>query len=313
MVIASSENRAQLQQIFTAIQTQEQRSLEIGIERSGKDMNYRLVIENIGTLLSFTIVLLIYSLLYQQLLKRQEAEKMQQKFAQEKELSDLKLEFLALVSHEFRTPLSVILGSAQLLKDNLAQTVERSRLRSLNRIESSAKSMRQMLVDVLTIARADAGKLEYQPKWIEIQSFCLNLVEDMELDTQHRHHISFINLGDRTHVWLDEALIYSILSNLLSNAIKYSPEGSHIEFGLDGQKDAITFKVKDEGMGISADVQAILFEPFRRGAAVRNINGTGLGLALVKRCVDLHQGQIRVDSQIGKGTTFTVSIPQNIA
>lgn len=311
IIIAVNENRAKLQQVFTAIQAEEQNSLESEIKKSNNDMQYRIVIENIGTLLSFGIFLTVYFVLYKQLLRRQEAERMQQKLSQEKEISELKLEFLALMSHEFRTPLSVILGSAQLLNGDLASNAERSRFRSLERIESSAKSMKQMLADVLTIARADAGKLEYQPKWLELQSFCLNLVEDMQLDDQHQHSINLTDLGDRTHAWLDEALIYSVLSNLLSNAIKYSPKGSNIEFILDGQKDRITFKVKDEGMGIVPETQAILFEPFRRGTNIKNVSGTGLGLALVKRCLDLHQGQIICDSQIGKGTTFIVQIPQS--
>jgi signal transduction histidine kinase len=271
-------------------------------------MQYRLAIESVGTLISFTIFLSVYLVLYHQLLKRQEAERMQQKLAQEKELSELKLEFLALVSHEFRTPLSVILGSAQLLKDSLSSQIERSRLRSLTRIESSAKAMKQMFADVLTIARADAGKLEYQPSWLELQSFCLNLVEDMQLSDQQQQ---LIDLGDRTHAWLDESLIYSALSNLLSNAIKYAPLGSNIDFILDGKIDVITFQVKDEGMGISPEEQITLFEPFTRGVSVKSIVGTGLGLALVKRCIDLHQGEITIDSEVGVGTTFTIQIPQS--
>ena len=310
VVVASNQNRANLRQVFAAIQAEEQRLLELWIQISSRHMQYRIVIESTSTLLSFSVFLILYIVLYQQLLKRQEAERMQQKFAQEKELSELKLEFLALVSHEFRTPLSVILGSAQLLKDTLADKVERSRLRSLTRIESSAKAMKQMFADVLTIARADAGKLEYQPSWLELQSFCLNLVEDMQLSEQQDHVIKLIDLGDRTHGWLDEALIYSALSNLLSNAIKYAPLGSHIDFILDGKIDMITFQVKDEGRGISLEEQATLFEPFTRGVNVKNIIGTGLGLALVKRCIDLHQGNILVDSDVGEGTTFTIQIPQ---
>lgn len=310
LVIASKDNREDLRQVFIAIKLEEQSSLELWISRSGNNMQYRLAIESVGTLISFTIFLSVYTLLYHQLLKRQESERMQQKLAQEKELSELKLEFLALVSHEFRTPLSVILGSAQLLKDTLADKVERSRLRSLTRIESSAKAMKQMFADVLTIARADAGKLEYQPSWLELQSFCLNLVEDMQLSDQQQHVIRLIDLGDRTHAWLDEALIYSALSNLLSNAIKYAPLGSNIDFILDGKIDMITFQVKDEGMGISPEEQATLFEPFVRGVNVKSIIGTGLGLALVKRCIDLHQGEIAIDSEVGAGTTFTIHIPQ---
>jgi signal transduction histidine kinase len=205
----------------------------------------------------------------------------------------------------------VILGSAQLLKDSLSSQIERSRLRSLTRIESSAKAMKQMFADVLTIARADAGKLEYQPSWLELQSFCLNLVEDMQLSDQQQHVIKLIDLGDRTHAWLDESLIYSALSNLLSNAIKYAPLGSNIDFILDGKIDVITFQVKDEGMGISPEEQITLFEPFTRGVSVKSIVGTGLGLALVKRCIDLHQGEITIDSEVGVGTTFTIQIPQS--
>jgi signal transduction histidine kinase len=311
LVIDSRINREDLRKVFIALKAEEQKSLELWIEQSGNNMQYRLAIESIGTLISFTIFLSVYLLLYHQLLKRQEAERMQQKLAQEKELSELKLEFLALVSHEFRTPLSVILGSAQLLKDSLSSQIERSRLRSLTRIESSAKAMKQMFADVLTIARADAGKLEYQPSWLELQSFCLNLVEDMQLSDQQQHVIKLIDLGDRTHAWLDESLIYSALSNLLSNAIKYAPLGSNIDFILDGKIDVITFQVKDEGMGIAPEEQITLFEPFTRGVSVKSIVGTGLGLALVKRCIDLHQGEITIDSEVGVGTTFTIQIPQS--
>ncbi|PZO41496.1 MAG: histidine kinase [Pseudanabaena frigida] len=310
LVIASRKNREALRQVFIMLKAEEQRDLEMWIARSSNNMQYRLAIESFGTLISFTIFLSVYIILYQQLLKRQKAERMQQKLAQEKELSELKLEFLALVSHEFRTPLSVILGSAQLLKDSLSNQIERSRLRSLTRIESSAKTMKQMFADVLTIARADAGKLEYQPSWLELQSFCLNLVEDMQLSDQQQHVIRLIDLGDRTHGWLDEALIYSALSNLLSNAIKYAPVGENIDFILDGKIDMITFQVKDRGMGISPEEQVTIFEPFNRGANVRSIIGTGLGLTLVKRCLDLHQGTVTVDSEVGVGTTFTIQIPQ---
>ncbi|MBD2188902.1 sensor histidine kinase [Pseudanabaena mucicola] len=310
VVIASRETRENLRQLLITMKAEEENALEIWIARSSDYMQYRLMIESVGTLISFTIFLSIYCILYKQLLKRQEAERIQQKLTQEKELSELKLEFLALISHEFRTPLSVILGSAQLLRETLPKQVERSRLRSLTRIESSAKAMKQMFADILTLARADAGKLEYQPKWVELQSFCLNLVEDMQISDQQEHVINLSDIGNRTHGWFDEAMIYSALSNLLSNALKYSPEGSHIDFILDGKVDMITFQVKDEGIGISPEDHLTLFEPFSRGTNVKNIVGTGLGLSLVKHCLDLHQGQVTVDSQVGRGSIFTVQIPQ---
>ena len=138
-------------------------------------------------------------------------------------------------------------------------------------------------------------------------------MEDIQIGDQQHHVINFMDIGDRTHAWLDKSLIYSILSNLLSNAIKYSHEGGNIEFILDGHIDCVTFKVKDQGIGIVPEVQSTLFEPFHRGKNVGSISGTGLGLTLVKRCLDLHQGQIIVESKVNLGITFTVQIPQNIS
>jgi signal transduction histidine kinase len=204
----------------------------------------------------------------------------------------------------------LILGSAQLLDEALKHQIEPTKLKNLYRIQSSAKLMTQLLSDILTLARADAGKLEYRPEWIEIQTFCLNLVEDFQLYGDRRS-IRFTQQGDCIHAYVDEKLLYSILSNLLSNAIKFSPADSTVHLALVCEPDAISFQVSDQGIGIPEAEQPHLYELFVRGANVREISGTGLGLAVVKRCLDLHNGEILVKSEPGVGTTFTVRIPQH--
>ncbi len=169
--------------------------------------------------------------------------------------------------------------------------------------------MKQLLTDILTITRAEAGKLEYKPSPLDVEAFCLNLVEDIQFFSLAEHTLNFISNGHCTRVILDEKLMYSILSNLLCNAIKYSPQGGNIYLILNGEPEATVFQVKDEGIGIPLEEQPEIYEPFYRGQNVDNIVGTGLGLAVVKKCLDLHQGEITVKSQVGVGTTFTVRIP----
>src|SRR5207237_1666430 len=106
-----------------------------------------------------------------------------------------------------------------------------------------------------------------------------------------------------------ENLLRQILTNLLSNAIKYSPDGGTVLFELSCHERVVTFRIQDKGIGISLEDQKQLFEPFYRAANVDKIKGTGLGLSIVKKCVDLHRGEIFVDSQVGLGTTFTVTLP----
>lgn len=308
--VASNQNRRQIQQTIAQMQQEEQLALAIWIEQSQSIIRRRMAIEAIGTFLTFAILFGIYALLYRQMIKRYQAETDRLALAKAKEMGELKLEFFSLASHEFRTPLSLILGSAQLLEESLQPLVEKTKLKNLVRIQSAARLMAQLLADILTLARAEAGRLEFNPTLVEIQSFCLNLVEDMQLTSKVQPQIQFDRQGSRNHVWVDEKLLYSILSNLLSNAIKYSPSERNIYFSLSCEPEVLTFEIKDRGIGIPPENQQELYEPFRRGKNAKDILGTGLGLAVVKKCLDLHQGQISVKSELGVGTTFTVTIPQ---
>lgn len=309
-VFAQSRSKGdQIRKVIAQMQSEEEKLLKIRIGQSQSSIYYTNLIKIVCTFLSFGIVLGLYALLHRQMVKRQRAETIQRTLAQEKELSEHKLRFLSMISHEFRTPLSIILGSAQLLAESSQQWTEK-KLKNLHRIQSSAKLMTKLLTDILTVTRAEAGKMECNPKLIELESFCLNLIEDIQFCSETQHRIKFVSQAQCTHAALDEKLLYSILSNLLSNALKYSPRGGNVHFILSCEPEAVIFQLKDEGIGIPLEDQQALYEPFYRSKNVGDIVGTGLGLAVVKKCLDLHEGQISVESIVGVGTTFTVKIPQ---
>jgi signal transduction histidine kinase len=310
LIARSKQNQAEIRQLIAILEAKEEELLRSQVEQAQSNFQIRMLIEPLGTVVTFGILLSVYRLLYRQMIKRQEAETIQRTLSQAKELSELKLQLFSLVSHEFRTPLSLILGSAQLLDETLKHQVEPTKLKNLYRIQTSAKMMTQLLSDILTLARADVGRLEYNPEWIEVQTFCLNLVEDFQLFSDAKRSIIFHLNGPCTHAYVDEKLLYSVLSNLLANAIKFSPADSPVHFTLLCQPDAVTFQIQDSGIGIAPDDQPHLYSLFMRGKNARETVGTGLGLAVVKRCVDLHGGDITVQSQLKVGTTFTVTIPQ---
>ncbi|RCJ20044.1 histidine kinase [Nostoc sp. ATCC 43529] len=312
IVTQSNQNRSQIRETLTQMQAREEQLLQISVRHSQENIRNRMLIELLGTFLSFAILLGVYALLYQQLVKRQQAEAIQRTLAQEKELSELKLRFFSMVSHEFRTPLSIILGSAQLLAQSNQQWTEEKKLKNLHRIQSSARSMNQLLTDILTLTRAEAGKLEFHPKLIDLEAFCINLIEDIQFSNQHQHTIKFINESNCTHAKLDENLLYSILTNLLSNAMKYSSPKQSIFLSLSCETDAIFFQIKDNGIGIPSEFKQHLFEPFHRANNVGKVVGSGLGLAVVKKCLEIHNGEISINSEVGIGTIFTIKIPQDL-
>ncbi len=232
----------------------------------------------------------------------------------EKELSELKTRFFAMASHEFRTPLSTALAAAQVLEHSQPtwDNTEK-RLRNLHRIQDSVRNMVQLLDDILTINRAETGKLAFNPQPLALEPYCQQFVEEMQLSAGGQPLLQFKCFGMAGLVSLDETLLRSILSNLLSNAIKYSPIDRPIGLTLAFRSNGVTIQVQDQGIGIPLEDQRQLFEPFHRGKNVRTIPGTGLGLVVVKKCVDLHQGTIEITSVVGAGTTCLVTLPMESA
>jgi len=228
----------------------------------------------------------------------------------EKELSLLKTRFFSMASHEFRTPLSTILAASQLLERCGSEWNEPEKIaRNLQRIQSSVKNIIQLLDDILTINRAETGKLEFNPQLLNLERLCSYFVEEMQLSIEAQHTIIFTAQGECHQAYLDGKLLRSILGNLLSNAIKYSPQSSNINFTLYCDLQNAFLEIQDSGIGILPTDRQRLFEPFHRGKNARNIPGSGLGLAVVKKCVELHGGSIDFTSEVGVGTTWLVTLP----
>lgn len=247
----------------------------------------------------------------QDITERKQGEEVRRTLAKEREINDLKLRFFSMASHEFRTPLSTILVSAQLLENSSKEWTEEKKLKNLHRIKSAAKLMTQLLTDILTLTRAESGNLEFNPQPLDLEKFCNSVVEEIQVSYNAKQNIFFVNQCQNKIVYMDEKLLHSIFTNLLSNAIKYSQENSDIHFILRYEGENAVFQIKDRGIGIIPEDKQQLYDFFYRGQNVGDAPGTGLGLVIVKKCVDLHGGNITVESEVQIGTTFTVTIPLN--
>ncbi len=243
--------------------------------------------------------------------KRAEAE-LKRALEHERELSQLKSNFVSMVSHEFRTPLGVIQSSAEILSDYLSQLTPEERLEQLKSIIKNSRRMAGLMEEVLVLGRLDAGRMSFQPALLDLAALCRQLVDEVHSTTEAQCPIEFFTAGLPTEAMADERLLRHILLNLLSNAVKYSDPGERVVFHARGSGDAVEFIVSDRGIGIPQPEQERLFEAFHRGSNVGQRQGTGLGLVIVKRCVDLHRGTIAIESRVGRGTSVTVALPLQV-
>ncbi|MBD1826736.1 PAS domain S-box protein [Microcoleus vaginatus GB1-A2] len=242
--------------------------------------------------------------------KQREAE-VQSALENEKELNQLKSKFISLVSHEFRTPLTTILSSTELLEVASQKFIEERKKRHFKFIKNAVSRMTTLLEDVLVMSKAESGKLQYNPQLMNLNLLCSEITEEIQQGIGNNHKVYFSDRGDASNVYMDSKLLHHIFTNLLSNAIKYSSQGSTVKFELNIEGDTALVEVKDEGIGIPPEELPELFQRFHRAGNVGNIPGTGLGLSIVKTCVDLHGGSIEAASEMGVGTKFIVRLPLN--
>jgi signal transduction histidine kinase len=225
-----------------------------------------------------------------------------------RELADLKSQFVSMTSHEFRTPLSAILSSAELLEAYGERWSAHKKGEHLARVKDAARRMKEMLDDVLLVGKADAGMLEFKPRPVDLDAWAAELVDRNNEEHEPTHSVVYSSSGD-LDVVVDDRLLGHVIANLLSNAIKYSPRGGTVKLDVRRAEDHVELEVTDEGIGIPESDQLNLFETFHRGKNVGNVPGTGLGLAIDKRALDVQGGRIEVDSELGRGTRFVVSVP----
>lgn len=226
----------------------------------------------------------------------------------QKELAELKSRFVSMTSHEFRTPLSVIVSSSEMVEAYAERWPAEKKAEHLGRIRGAAKAMTRMLDAILLIGRSDAGMLKFEPHPLDVDRLFRDVIEDAEQGARQSHRVTYTAPADGLQVVADEALLRHVLENLLSNALKYSPAEAPVQFDASQQNGTLVLTVRDRGIGIPESDRRRLFETFHRGANVGSVSGTGLGLAIVKRAVDLHGGQVSVESEVGVGTCFTVRL-----
>ena len=233
---------------------------------------------------------------------------LQEEREKEKELAELKTRFVAMTSHEFRTPLSVISSSAELLQSYGEKWTQEKRGEHLARIRTSVTGMTTMLDRILLIGRTEAGMLEFRPSTIALGDLCRDIAETMQLADRGKHRLDVAIAPEVGLARADAKLVRHVLENLISNALKYSPEGSTVGFDVTRDADFVVMVVTDRGIGIPEEDRPRLFDGFHRAKNALHIAGTGLGLAVVKRAVALHGGELELESRVGEGTTFTVRI-----
>ncbi|MBK7895793.1 MAG: ATP-binding protein [Candidatus Promineifilaceae bacterium] len=240
--------------------------------------------------------------------QQKQVEMLNQAFQEERKKRLLKSRLMAMFSHDFRNPLTLILMASDILSSGDNRLTPERKQHQHDRIRGSVHLLLQMLDDMLLVAEMESGYLEFVPKPLLLANFAETIVKEFRLIDQGIHKITFFNhlFGQ---VKADRKLFRQILANLLSNAMKYSPPDTEITIYLREENGRIQLEVQDEGIGIPAESLPHLFEPFHRANNAKQIKGTGLGLTIVKECVDHHQGEIDIQSTLNKGSRFVVWLP----
>lgn len=227
-----------------------------------------------------------------------------------KQKSELQMDFASMVSHELRTPLNIISLSNNLLQQYGDRWGKHKKQEYFDRIQRGVETISFLIEEVSMIGGASAQKFKFTPSKLDLQQFCQVVLSDWQLANGEPRQINF-SISGNVYAFLDQNILRLILTNLLENAVKYSPQGQTVDLVVTANPEQIIFKIRDGGIGISQRDLPKLFEPFYRGENVGQLPGHGLGLAVVKKLVQLHGGEITVNSQIKLGTEFIVSLPAN--
>ncbi len=229
--------------------------------------------------------------------------------AREREVGEMKSNFVSLVSHEFRTPLGVIMSAVDVLQRYFDRLTPEKRERHLEMIFRSTRNLASLIDEVLLLSKVEEGRMQFAPVPLDLEKLCRTFCDEVNSATNARCPIHFQASTALDGAVSDEAVLRHIINNLLSNASKYSEPGSPVDFTVRREKENAIFVIRDHGIGIPADDQARLFTSFTRGGNVGQRPGTGLGLVIVQRCVQLHGGTVAIESAVTQGTSVTVALP----
>jgi PAS domain S-box-containing protein len=230
----------------------------------------------------------------------------------ERELNALKTRFLSMASHEFRTPLGTIMSSVDLIS-RYSEGPEAEKIeRHVTKIKAKVRELTGILNDFLSLDKLEQGHASVHPAAFDIVHLSIDLLEELRPMARPGQELVYDHEGTDRRMLQDRQMLSNVMSNLVSNAIKYSPEGAPIRLRTRLMDGTLTLMVEDQGMGIPEEDQEHLFERFFRASNVVNVQGTGLGLNIVRKYLDMLQGEIRFRSRVGEGTTFTVTLPAEI-
>jgi signal transduction histidine kinase len=229
-------------------------------------------------------------------------------FEIERELSQLKGKLVSMASHEFKTPLSTILSSISLVERYTELDDIEKRTKHIDRIKSAVNNLNNILNDFLSLEKIESGFMARELVTINVSEFIQSIIDELNPLLQQDQMIEFSHKG-KSEILADKHTLKNILINLLSNAVKYSSEGKEIILKTHCLPDALKIEVTDYGIGIPNEDKAHMFERFYRASNASSYQGTGLGLTIVKRYLDLLGGSIRFDSELNKGTSFFVHLP----
>lgn len=238
----------------------------------------------------------------------QSQQELSESLDKERQLNEIKSRFVSMASHEFRTPLSTILSSATLVAKYPTTEEREKREKHILRIRDSVNHMNELLEDFLSLGKLEEGKVGITPVLFSVKDFLEDIMEEMRVQLKTGQDIECKFSGNPEFL-TDKRMLKNISLNLVSNAIKFSPEGKIIHMECVSEPDKLTLRVRDEGMGIPEEDQPHLFATFFRAKNASNIQGTGLGLPIVKRYVNLLRGDITMYSKLEEGTAFTVTLP----
>ena len=226
----------------------------------------------------------------------------------EKQLNEIKSRFVSMASHEFRTPLSTVLSSASLLEKYKTTEEQQKRSRHIDKIKNSVRHLNDILEDFLSLGKLDEGKVESHVSKFDLKDFIVETMDEMKGLLKENQFFE-LNYNGSEIISSDKKLLKNILINLITNAIKFSTEGTTISIGTIANTDEAAISITDQGIGVGEDDQQHMFSSFFRGANATNIPGTGLGLHIVKRYIDLLSGSVQLESKLDHGTTITFTIP----
>lgn len=241
---------------------------------------------------------------------RQRESELQRALGKERELNELKSRFLSMASHEFKTPLSTVLSSVELIELYKEETQQPKREKHIGRIKDAVNQLTEVLNDFLSLSKLEQGRVGVTDRLTDLRAIISTCVESSEGQLKPGQEVVLDLAPEPGRIVTDPKLLRHILINLISNAAKYSPPGMEITITTGLRDEGGFISVTDKGIGIPAEDQPYLFDRFFRARNVENVKGTGLGLNIVSHYIHLLEGEIEYKSELGKGSTFTIVLPE---